>query len=159
MSTIHARLSRPWPSAIQALAAACLCLSALSAAPQKGAGGQKAPGQTKATPLPKSVKPGINKNFLSDKLNIKKYTKTFETESREVFTHRHRIAKHVAIRPGMAIADRRSSASTREPTFCSRQSPVVMSKSKTAPPTIKSVARGMYACEDGRACGGGPRER
>ena len=106
MPTTYARLSRPWPSALQALVTTCLCLSALTAAPQKGAaGGQKAPGQTKPTPQLKSVKPGINKNFLSDKLNVEKYTQKFETESREIFTHRHRITKHVGIRPGMAVAD------------------------------------------------------
>lgn len=52
-----------------------------------------------------SVKPGINKRFLSKKLNVKKYTKTFETESREVFAHRHRIAKLIGIQPGMTVAD------------------------------------------------------
>jgi len=106
MQATHPRVSRPQPSIIQTLVAAGLCLTTLAAAPQKGSTTKgTAPGQTGSSGQEKSVRPGINKKFLSDKLNVKKYTNTFETESREVFTHRHRIAKHVGIRPGMTVAD------------------------------------------------------
>jgi SAM-dependent methyltransferase len=53
----------------------------------------------------RNVRPGINKGFLSPKLDVKKSVKRFEGESREVFVHRHRIAKQLEITPGMAVAD------------------------------------------------------
>ncbi len=53
----------------------------------------------------KSVKPGINKGFLSEKLDVKQFTKRFEGESREIFKHRTRIARAVGAKTGMSIAD------------------------------------------------------
>jgi cyclopropane fatty-acyl-phospholipid synthase-like methyltransferase len=67
--------------------------------------------QPQATALPavstteKNVRPGINKGFLSPKLDIKKSLKKFEGESREIFAHRHRIVNHLEIAPGMTVAD------------------------------------------------------
>ena len=67
--------------------------------------------QPQATALPavstteKNVRPGINKGFLSAKLDIKKSLKKFEGESREIFAHRHRIVNHLEIAPGMTVAD------------------------------------------------------
>lgn len=52
-----------------------------------------------------SVKPGINDNFLDPELDVDRYVKRFETESREVFAHRSRIARAVGLQPGMAVAD------------------------------------------------------
>ena len=53
----------------------------------------------------KSVRPGINKSFLSPDLDIAKSKKRFEVESREIFAHRHRITKALDLKPGMAAAD------------------------------------------------------
>lgn len=67
--------------------------------------------QPPVVPLPpvttseKNVRPGINKSFLSPKLDVRKAIKKFEGESREIFVHRHRIVNHLEIRPGMAVAD------------------------------------------------------
>lgn len=52
-----------------------------------------------------SVKPGINTNFLDPKLDVDKYVKRFETESREVFAKRSAIARAVGLKAGMAVAD------------------------------------------------------
>jgi len=83
-----------------------LAVANLSAAPQNtGKTGQQSTEQAQDKPGGKSVKPGINKRFLSKKLNVKKFEKTFETESREVFAHRHRIAQHIGIQAGMTVAD------------------------------------------------------
>ena len=52
-----------------------------------------------------SVKPGINTNFLDPELDVDKWVARFETESREVFTNRSRIARAVGAGPGMVVAD------------------------------------------------------
>lgn len=52
-----------------------------------------------------SVKPGINKSFTDPDLDVDKFVERFETESREVFAHRSRIARAVGLRDGMAVAD------------------------------------------------------
>ncbi len=57
-----------------------------------------------APPEP-SVKPGINADFLDPQLDVAKYEQRFETESREVFVHRARIAALVPLRDGAAVAD------------------------------------------------------
>ena len=41
----------------------------------------------------KSVRPGINKGFLDPKMDAAKMAKRFEVESREIYAHRHRIAR------------------------------------------------------------------
>jgi ubiquinone/menaquinone biosynthesis C-methylase UbiE len=51
----------------------------------------------------KSVNPGINKNF--EKPDVKKYVKTFEGESREIFADRKKIVEACRLKPGMAVAD------------------------------------------------------
>lgn len=90
--------------------ALCLALIAPVQAQQQGKT-NKPPvveqGDQKATKTKgeKSVKPGINKSFLSKKLNVSRAIKRFEGESREIFVHRHRITKSVGLEPGMAIAD------------------------------------------------------
>lgn len=51
----------------------------------------------------KSVKPGINDPFKNP--DIEKYAKTFEVESREVFTQREKIAAACKLKSGMVVAD------------------------------------------------------
>jgi len=58
-----------------------------------------------AAPDQESVKPGINTNFLDPDLDVDKFVKRFETESREVFAKRTAIARAVGLEPGMAVAD------------------------------------------------------
>ena len=52
-----------------------------------------------------SVKPGINTKFLDPKLKVDEWTQKFETESREIFHQRDKIAAAVGLKPGMAMAD------------------------------------------------------
>jgi SAM-dependent methyltransferase len=52
-----------------------------------------------------SVKPGINQDFLDPALDVGKYEQRFEGESREVFSHRARVAALLQLQPGMAVAD------------------------------------------------------
>jgi len=56
-------------------------------------------------PTEVSVKPGINDNFTNPNLDVDAFVKRFETESREVFARRARIARAVGLGPGMAVAD------------------------------------------------------
>jgi ubiquinone/menaquinone biosynthesis C-methylase UbiE len=51
----------------------------------------------------KSVKPGINDPFKDP--DVAKYSKLFEGESREVFTHRNEIVAACRLKPGMVVAD------------------------------------------------------
>mgnify|MGYP003528426339 CR=1 FL=1 len=52
-----------------------------------------------------SVKPGINEKFLDPALRVEEWTERFETESREIFHEREKIAAAVALKPGMSVAD------------------------------------------------------
>ena len=52
-----------------------------------------------------SVKPGINTKFLDPKLKVDEWRQKFETESREIFHQRDKIAAAVGLKPGMAMAD------------------------------------------------------
>jgi ubiquinone/menaquinone biosynthesis C-methylase UbiE len=52
-----------------------------------------------------SVKPDINTSFLDPNLDVDKFVKRFETESREVFAKRSAIARACGIKAGGAIAD------------------------------------------------------
>lgn len=52
-----------------------------------------------------SVKPGINKDFLSRELDVDEYIKKFEVESREVFSQRAKLTELLELKPGMGIAD------------------------------------------------------
>lgn len=53
----------------------------------------------------KSVKPGINKNFLDPNLKVDEWLKRFEVESREVFDARQAVIAACGVKPGMVIAD------------------------------------------------------
>ena len=61
--------------------------------------------QKKAAAHEKSVKPGINANFLSPDFDASKWQARFEVESREVFAHRDKVVAAVGIKPGNRIAD------------------------------------------------------
>ena len=52
-----------------------------------------------------SVKPGINNKFLDPNLKAGEWTQKFETESREIYHQREKIAAVVGLKPGMAMAD------------------------------------------------------
>jgi SAM-dependent methyltransferase len=52
-----------------------------------------------------SVKPGINASFLARDLDVKRYTKRFEGESREVYALREQLADALELTPGDSVAD------------------------------------------------------
>jgi SAM-dependent methyltransferase len=52
-----------------------------------------------------SVRPGVNKNFLGEDLDVEHFVKIFEGESREVSVQRERIVEALAVSPGMTVAD------------------------------------------------------
>jgi ubiquinone/menaquinone biosynthesis C-methylase UbiE len=47
----------------------------------------------------------VNERFMSPSLDVNKWVGIFESESREVFAHRHEITRKLGLRPGNAIAD------------------------------------------------------
>jgi ubiquinone/menaquinone biosynthesis C-methylase UbiE len=65
------------------------------------------PNSAEALSKPKetSVRPGVNKNFLAEDLDVERFVKIFEGESREVSTQRERILKALAVSSGMTVAD------------------------------------------------------
>jgi len=71
----------------------CLVLACSSAAPVHSA------------PEESSVRPGVNKNFLSPDLDVDHYVEVFEGESREVSAKRDAIVAALALSPGMSLAD------------------------------------------------------
>lgn len=52
-----------------------------------------------------SVRPGLNDTFLSDDLDVGRFVKIFEGESREIYTQRRAIVQALRLTPGMAVAD------------------------------------------------------
>ncbi len=58
-----------------------------------------------ATAPEASVRPGINKPFLSADLDVDQWAERFEGESREIYVERQGIADTLGIEPGMAVAD------------------------------------------------------
>jgi SAM-dependent methyltransferase len=52
-----------------------------------------------------SVKPGINREFLSPDLQVEEWIGRFETESREVYTAREAILAALKLEEGMRVAD------------------------------------------------------
>lgn len=53
----------------------------------------------------RSVKEGINENFLDPELDVQKFVDRFEVESREVYSARHAILAACGVKPGMRVAD------------------------------------------------------
>jgi predicted methyltransferase len=58
-----------------------------------------------ATALEQSVQPGINANFLASDLDVDRFVRTFEGESREIAVHRDEILASLGLAEGMAVAD------------------------------------------------------
>lgn len=54
---------------------------------------------------PKSVKPGVNTNFLRADMKIEEWLGRFEVESRELFSARHEVLNAVGLKPGHRVAD------------------------------------------------------
>jgi SAM-dependent methyltransferase len=61
--------------------------------------------QTPVKPSEDSVRPGVNERFLAEDLDVGHFVEIFEGESREVSVQRERIAKALAVSPGMTVAD------------------------------------------------------
>lgn len=53
----------------------------------------------------KSVKPGVNDNFLTADLDVSQWVERFEREGREVYDHRMEVLKAIDLKPGQKIAD------------------------------------------------------
>jgi SAM-dependent methyltransferase len=62
-------------------------------------------GASDAGPGENSVKPGINDRFLDPDLDVDRWTKTFEGESREISASRKQILAALELKPGHEIAD------------------------------------------------------
>jgi SAM-dependent methyltransferase len=71
----------------------CLALACLGSA------------EVPSTSKENSVRPGVNENFLSKDLDVERFVKIFEGESREVSVQRENIAAALAVSPGMTVAD------------------------------------------------------
>ncbi|MBT5927540.1 MAG: methyltransferase domain-containing protein [Verrucomicrobia bacterium] len=53
----------------------------------------------------KSVKPGVNDNFLAADLDVSQWVERFEREGREVYDQRMAVLKAIDLKPGQKIAD------------------------------------------------------
>lgn len=53
----------------------------------------------------KSVRPGINTEYLRPDINVNQWVERFEREGREVFEQREKIVQSASIKPGSAVAD------------------------------------------------------
>ncbi len=62
-------------------------------------------GASDAGPGETSVKPGINDRFLDPDLDVDRWLKVFEGESREISTSRQQILAALELKPGQAVAD------------------------------------------------------
>ena len=58
-----------------------------------------------AEPAEESVQPGINASFLSEDLDVERFVRNFEGESREIAVHQREILDALGLRPGRAVAD------------------------------------------------------
>lgn len=66
----------------------------------------QSPTPTVAAPIEeKSVKPGINADYLKPDINVTNYVERFEREGREIYEQRQAILKAARIKPGSAVAD------------------------------------------------------
>ncbi len=84
------------------VAAALVCQSTVSA--QEAA--TKEAGQSQATEKrPENLPKNINQSFLDPELDVDKFVKRFEVESREVVACQKQILAAVDIQPGMKVAD------------------------------------------------------
>lgn len=72
------------------------------------AGGSDSSPQTSEPPRATAeinVQPGYNERFLSEDLDVERYTKIFESESREIYVERRAIVEALGLSAGMAVAD------------------------------------------------------
>lgn len=53
----------------------------------------------------KSVKPGINTEYLKPNLNVSNWVERFEKEGREIYDHRQQIVAAAKVRTGSVVAD------------------------------------------------------
>jgi len=53
----------------------------------------------------KSVKPGINAEYLKPDLDVTQWTERFEREGREIYDHREKIVAAAGLKPGQTVAD------------------------------------------------------
>jgi predicted methyltransferase len=74
-------------------------------APPDGAAPARAQAAAPAAPDEESVQPGINAGFLSEDLDVDRFVRTFEGESREIAVHHREILAALGLRPGQAVAD------------------------------------------------------
>ena len=58
-----------------------------------------------AAPEAKSVKPGINENFLDPHLKAEEWLRRFEVESREIYSEKDKVLAACGVKPGMTVAD------------------------------------------------------
>lgn len=58
-----------------------------------------------AAQSPEAMAPGINDSFLDPELDVDKYIKRFEIESREVYSAREAVVQACQIQPGQRVAD------------------------------------------------------
>src|SRR5690606_20873214 len=60
-----------------------------------------------ASPLEEraDIKPGINARFLDPNLDVARWQKTFEGESREVYAARKEVIEALQLAPGQSVAD------------------------------------------------------
>lgn len=90
------KLPRQVPPSLLLLAVPILGLFIASLAP---VGAQNPPAGEK------SVKPGINTEYLKPDLDISKWVGRFEKPGREVFDQREKILQAIGLRPGQRVAD------------------------------------------------------
>jgi predicted methyltransferase len=70
------------------------------------AGCQHNPARVATAPVEeKSVRPGINTNYLKPDLEVSQWVPRFEREGREIYDHRHRILAAAKVRRGSTVAD------------------------------------------------------
>ncbi|MCU0321187.1 MAG: class I SAM-dependent methyltransferase, partial [Chitinophagaceae bacterium] len=67
--------------------------------------GQEKPATLDAAVEEKSIREGINDRFKAADLTVEEFLKTFEVESREVYSKRNEILEHINVRPGQNVID------------------------------------------------------
>ncbi|MBI4324491.1 MAG: SAM-dependent methyltransferase, partial [Chloroflexi bacterium] len=68
-------------------------------------GCQTKPAAANAAPPEKSIRPGVNAEFLKPHLETSQWVERFEREGREIYDQRQQIIKAAGIRRGSAVAD------------------------------------------------------
>ncbi len=58
-----------------------------------------------AVPPEKSIRPGVNTEYLKPNLEVSQWVERFEREGREIYNQRQQIIKAARIRRGLAVAD------------------------------------------------------